>query len=102
MVREELVSLCEKYVRYRDETAAALPQPPADPALEIVRSFQLAEISESEMQSLLAYIDDSDDEAESRAAQMEAAGISLQSYEGLEGETADDEDDAAWQPGQPR
>ena len=104
MVREELVSLCENYVRQRDEAAAPQPRSPADPAAEIVRSFQLAEISESEMRSLLAYIDDAEDEADSRAAQMAAAGIRLDSYDGLEAETADEEDDdrSAWQPGQPR
>ncbi|MFM7290022.1 MAG: hypothetical protein ACKOWG_05970 [Planctomycetia bacterium] len=102
MVREELVSLCEQYVRSRDEAAAEQVQPAGDPALEILRSYQLAEISESEMQSLLAYIDDAEDEADSRATRMEAAGISLQSYDGLEAGTDDDDDEPAWQPGQPR
>jgi hypothetical protein len=100
MVREDLVSLCENYVRSRDETAAERPAPPADPTPEIVRSFKLAEISESEMQALLAYVDDAEEEDDSLAAEMEAAGISLHVYDGLETATADDEDD--WQPGQPR
>ena len=106
MVREDLVSLCESYVRSRDEAASQRPvQPvqPVDPAPEIVRSFRLAEISESEMQALLAYVDDSEDEDDSLAAEMEAAGIVLHVYDGLEAETADDDDDEpAWQPGQPR
>jgi hypothetical protein len=101
MVREELVSLCEQYVRCRDEAAAERIQPPDDPAIEILRSYRLAEISESEMQSLLAYIDDAEDAADSRATRMEAAGISLQSYDGLEADTVDD-DEPDWQPGQPR
>ena len=100
MVREDLVSLCESYVRSRDEAAS---QQPVDPAPEIVRSFRLAEISESEMQALLAYVDDSEDEDDSLAAEMEAAGIVLHVYDGLEAETADDDDDEpAWQPAQPR
>jgi hypothetical protein len=103
MVREDLVSLCESYVRSRDEAASQRPVQPVDPAPEIVRSFRLAEISESEMQALLAYVDDSEDEDDSLAAEMEAAGIVLHVYDGLESETADDEDDEpTWQPGQPR
>ena len=103
MVREDLVSLCENYVRSRDEAVALRLTPAADPAPEIVRSFRLAEISASEMQALLAYVDDSEDEDDSVAAEMEAAGITLHVYDGLEAETGDDEDDEpAWQPGQPR
>jgi len=101
MVREDLVSLCESYVRSRDETASERPVQQVDPAPEIVRSFRLAEISESEMQALLAYVDDSEEEEDSLAAEMEAAGISLHVYDGLEAATADDEDDD-WQPDQPR
>ena len=100
MVREDLVSLCENYVRSRDEAASLRPAPAVDPASEIVRSFRLAEISESEMQALLAYVDDSDDD-DFPTAEMEAAGISLHVYDGLEAATEDDEDDD-WQPAQPR
>jgi hypothetical protein len=99
MVREDLVSLCEDYVRSRDEAAALRPVPPMDPTPEIVRSFRLAEISESEMQALLAYVDDSEEEDDSLAAEMEAAGISLHVYDGLEAAMDDDDD---WQPDQPR
>jgi len=104
MVREDLVSLCENYVRSRDEAAFQRPVPAVDPAPEIVRSFRLAEISESEMQALLAYVDDSEEEDDSLAAEIEAAGISLHVYDGLEAATADDEDDEDddWQPDQPR
>jgi len=99
MVREDLLSLCDSYVRSRDEAASQRPVPPVDPAPEIVRSFRLAEISESEMQALLAYVGDSEED-DALATEMEAAGITLHVYNGLEAEMADDDDD--WQPGQPR
>ena len=101
MVREDLVSLCENYVRSRDEAPSRGPAPPVDPTPEIVRSFRLAEISESEMQALLAYVDDSGEEDASLADEMEAAGISLHVYDGLEAAMDDDEDDD-WQPARPR
>jgi len=102
MVREDLLSLCDSYVRSRDEAASQRPVPPVDPAPEIVRSFRLAEISESEMQALLAYVGDSEED-DALATEMEAAGITLHVYNGLEAEMADDDDDEpAWQPGQPR
>lgn len=64
MVREELFSLCEEYVRLREAEAAALASSQSldDPAPEILRSFRLAEISESEMEALLAYVGDPDEE----------------------------------------
>jgi len=99
MVREDLVSLCENYVRSRDEAAS---EQPVDPTAEIVKSFRLAEISESEMQALLAYVDDSEEEDDKLAAEMEAAGISLHVYDGLEAAMDDDDEDDDWQPGQPR
>jgi hypothetical protein len=54
------------------------------------------------MQSLLAYVDDSEDEDDSHAAEMEAAGITLHVYDGLEADTADDDQETDWQPAQPR
>ena len=93
MVREDLVSLCEHYVRSRDEAVAPPLAPVVDPASEIVRSFRLAEISANEMQALLAYVDDSEDEDDSPAAELEAAGIMLHVYDGLEAETDDDGDE---------
>jgi hypothetical protein len=101
MVREDLVSLCENYVRSREEAAVRDPGPQPDPTLEIVRSFRLAEISESEMQALLAYVDDSEDD-DFPVAEMEAAGISLQAFDGLEADTADEDDDVSSSPRQPR
>lgn len=98
MVREDLVSLCESYVRSRDEAASQRPSACSDPTPEIVRSFRLAEISESEMQALLAYVDDSDED-ESLVAEIKAVGVDLGTYEGLEA-SADEDDD--WQPDRPR
>jgi len=107
MVREDLVSLCERYVQSRD-TAGPEGGMPHAPAQEIVRSFRLAEISASEMQALLAYIDDSEDEDGCLAGDLDASEAGLDVYDGLvydslEGQTADDDDDdAAWLPGHPR
>ena len=51
--------------------------------------------SQTEPQSL--------DDLAAAGDEMEAAGITLHVYNGLEAETADDDDDEpAWQPGQPR
>ncbi|NCY02171.1 MAG: hypothetical protein EBX36_04500 [Planctomycetia bacterium] len=106
MVREDLVSLCERYVRHRD--AAATGGGPAHaPAEEIVRSFRLAEISASEMQALLAYIDDSEDDDAPLGSGPEATVESLGVYDGLifedlEDDTADDDDDDVRPPLRPR
>lgn len=63
MNREDLLTLCEQYVSLRD--AVDVEELPSTLAPEIVRSYRHAEISESEMHSLLVYIcglgDDSDD-----------------------------------------
>jgi len=67
MVREELFSLCAEYVRDRDE-GHALPPSAAPPTSEILRSFTLAEISETEMEALLAYVGDPDAEDDCQAA----------------------------------
>lgn len=65
MVREELFSLCEDYVRGRAEMSGSA----AAPTSEILRSFTLAEISETEMEALLAYVGDPDVEDDCRAAE---------------------------------
>ena len=62
MVREELFSLCERFVRSRDMDGGGADLPHRDPAAEILRSYRLAEISESEMEALLAYVGDPDEE----------------------------------------
>lgn len=53
MNREELLTLCDMYVRRRGPGTAVVAAPPA---LEIIDSFLHAEISESEKNSLLAYV----------------------------------------------
>lgn len=67
MVREELFSLCEHYVRGRDE-GLDTPGSAPPPTSEILRSFALAEISETEMEALLAYVGDPDAEDDCQAA----------------------------------
>lgn len=61
MTREDLMSLCNDYVRSR-ETAGPAASEPCDPSPEILRSFRLAEISECEMEALLAYVGDPDED----------------------------------------
>jgi hypothetical protein len=56
MNREDLLTLCEQYVSLRDAAAVEVEEVPPTLAPEIVRSYRHAEISESEMNSLLVYI----------------------------------------------
>ena len=67
MVREELFSLCEEYVRGRED-GVGRDDPAGAPTSEILRSFTLAEISESEMEALLAYVGDPEAEDDCQAA----------------------------------
>ncbi len=54
MNRDELLALCERYVRHR---GGASPEPSGmPPTLQIVDCYLHAEISESEKNSLLAYV----------------------------------------------
>lgn len=69
MVREELFLLCEEYVRGRIESAR-VPDSAGAPTSEILRSFTLAEISETEMEALLAYVGDPDAEDDCQAAEV--------------------------------
>ena len=67
MEREELLELCERYVRRRqpaggDLTAAESTMPPV---VEIIDGYLHAEISESEKNSLLAYVRSTDSDADS-------------------------------------
>jgi len=79
MVREDLFLMCEEYVRQRAaESARESPQPAEDPATEILRSFRLAEISESEMEALLAYVGDPDEDD-----CCQTAGIAEDDYHNL-------------------
>jgi hypothetical protein len=61
MERDELWSLCEKFVQERAKESVGAEMRRLDPSFEILRSYQLAEISESEKNSLLVYICDSED-----------------------------------------
>jgi hypothetical protein len=57
MTRDELLTLCDRYVQDGDEAVAAgqtLGIP--DPSETIIHCFRDAEISAAEMQSLLAYV----------------------------------------------
>jgi hypothetical protein len=88
MVREELFSLCQQFVRSRDMDVGNADAPPRDPAPEIVRSYRLAEISESEMEALLAYVGDPDEDD-----CCQTAGIADDTF-GIAGPAAwQDEDD---------
>lgn len=67
MEREELLELCERYVRRRrlsggdiTDDGSALP-----PVVEIVDGYLHAEISESEKNSLLAYVRGTDADSDS-------------------------------------
>jgi len=61
MNREELLALCDLYVRRRGLGTGVVAAPPA---LEIIDSFLHAEISESEKNSLLAYVRASEEDSE--------------------------------------
>ncbi|MEI6239777.1 MAG: hypothetical protein WCR51_05275 [Planctomycetia bacterium] len=75
MNREELLALCDLYVRRRGLGPGVVAAPPA---LEIIDSFLHAEISESEKNSLLAYVRTVDEESEDTE---ELQGLSVASLE---------------------
>lgn len=56
MNRDELIELCERYVRRRGLGTLEVSPATMPPVLEIVEGFLHAEISESEKNSLLAYV----------------------------------------------
>jgi hypothetical protein len=66
MNRDELLALCNLYVRRRGLGVAEVVDVSMPPTLEIVDSYLHAEISESEKNSLLAYVrggaDDTEDD----------------------------------------
>jgi hypothetical protein len=86
MTREDLFSLCQTYVRCRESDPVS-GAGPTDPAPEIVRSFTLAEISESEMEALLAYVGDPEDEDV-----CDAARVAIDRYDDFEPPTGDDDE----------
>ena len=64
MNRDELLALCERFAGRRHGVFAGRltdAGEPVDPALEIIRSFRHAEISESEKNSLLSLVSDSEE-----------------------------------------
>lgn len=95
MTREDLLSLCQTYVRCR-ETTPVSGAAPADPAAEIVRSFTLAEISESEMEALLAYVGDPEEEDV-----CDAARGAIDRYDDFDA-PMDDDDEPNTPPARPR
>lgn len=70
MNRDELLDLCERYVRRRmlDGGVAGGPSAALPPVIEIVDGYLHAEISESEKNSLLAYVRGSGHDVDSDAS----------------------------------
>jgi hypothetical protein len=66
MNRDDLLELCDRYVRRRGLGTMHVVETTMPPVLQIVDSYLHAEISESEKNSLLAYVrgPDHDDEDE--------------------------------------
>jgi len=67
MDRENLLQLCERFAGRRGQimtgrVSVEICDPAIDPVPEIVRSFRLAEISESEKNALLALVRDLEDD----------------------------------------
>ncbi len=67
MEREELLELCERYVRRRRLSAGDITDDGSTmpPVVEIVDGYLHAEISESEKNSLLAYVRGADFDTDS-------------------------------------
>ena len=59
MEREDLLSLCQQYVQQRSLLGIPILIGEPDPASEIVCSFRHGDISESEKNSLLVYVTNS-------------------------------------------
>lgn len=64
MNRDELLALCELYVRRRGLGVIGLQEVVMPPTPEIIDSYRHAEISESEKNSLLAYVRGSDEDGD--------------------------------------
>lgn len=64
--REELLSLCERFVSRRGVMMGRVSidrsAPAVDPVPEIIRSFRLAEISESEKNALMSLVSEGDED----------------------------------------
>lgn len=75
MNRDELLALCNLYVRRRGLGVAEVVDVSMPPTLEIVDSYLHAEISESEKNSLLAYVRGEDDSDDDEAGGFEEATL---------------------------
>jgi len=78
MNRDELLTLCDLYVRRRGLGVIGLREVVMPPATEIIDSYRQAEISESEKNSLLAYvrgIDDNEDDDMESLPEFDPAGV---------------------------
>lgn len=64
MNRDELLALCEFYVRRRGLGVLGTAEVVMPPATQIIDSYRHAEISESEKNSLLAYVRGVDEESD--------------------------------------
>lgn len=67
MNRDELLALCELYVRRRGLGVVGLREVVMPPTPEIIDSYRHAEISESEKNSLLSYVRGDEDEDDTDA-----------------------------------
>jgi len=75
MNRDELLALCNLYVRRRGLGVAEVVEVPMPPTLQIVDSYLHAEISESEKHSLLAYVRGGDDSEDEEVGELEEATL---------------------------
>ena len=78
MDRETLETLCQTFAARQSISPLNSAAAGADPVLEILRSFRLAEISAAEMESLLGLVTD-DDESEVSAPD---AGLLMARFDG--------------------
>jgi hypothetical protein len=79
MDRETLETLCQTFAARQSISPLNSAAAGADPVLEILRSFRLAEISAAEMESLLGLV--TDDEAS--AVSVPDAGLLLARFDGV-------------------
>lgn len=77
MNRDELLAFCDLYVRRRGLGFVDVSKVVTPPASEIIDSYRRAEISESEKNSLLAYVRDFDDDADETESLPEFDPVSV-------------------------
>jgi hypothetical protein len=78
MDRETLETLCQTFAARQSISPLKSAAAGADPVLEILRSFRLAEISAAEMESLLGLVTDDD----ASAVSAPDAGLLLARFDG--------------------